>query len=400
MNRTLLTQISLGNVRHGPPQVFGGVRLVPLLRDEVRDDLRLSCRKYNEDVAAVNISGDVDYCAYVPHAFVADWTSDGTAAFSFGSQLRKGHKKVRTSDGKVVKLGDFSARVMSKMRRREDKKRLRFLPLDLAMEGLLARHFGGPAIAWEEYSNSLLSYGLGSRTESAFDGRQIHGLDDALRMFEIHDNQSGVVVFVGDALASVFLVPNPDDYRELHGSLIKDFFGELVYIYGLSAIESVYHPGPMNSDQVNAISDLLDALKQNRAQWSDLHEVMMTKLVGCEIESELVYRMGPFSMQRFVTGLDPKGENHIGECIVREEDGEVEYLKSFRLSAAQTRRAYLLKQIAGCEWNLEECAELLNCTKNQLVLRLENSGFGYFLHQHVIDAARAELRRRKRAAKE
>ena len=56
--------------------------------------------------------------------------------------------------------------------------------------------------------------------------------------------------------------------------------------------------------------------------------------------------------------------------------------------------AYLLKQLADCRWDLAACAKLLACSKNELILRLENSGFAYLLHQHVLDAARAAQRRR------
>ena len=122
---------------------------------------------------------------------------------------------------------------------------------------------------------------------------------------------------------------------------------------------------------------------------------MTTKLIDRAITAENVYKMGPFQMQRFMTDLDPKSENHIGECIVR-SDGRLEYMKSFRLSGAQTRRAYLLSQLAKSDWNLEACAEGLNCTKNQLIFRLEKSGFGYFVDQHILDAARAEKRRQSK----
>ncbi|MEH2056818.1 MAG: hypothetical protein V7K97_11825 [Nostoc sp.] len=42
-------------------------------------------------------------------------------------------------------------------------------------------------------------------------------------------------------------------------------------------------------------------------------------------------------LQRFITDLNPNEENHIGEAIIR-ENGELEYLKTYRLSGMQTRR--------------------------------------------------------------
>lgn len=386
-----LNSISLGDIEIGPPQVLGGIRLVPLLRDDVREDLRLSRRNYNEDYAAVRLPDNSTYYSYVPHALVADWTGDGTPVAAFGSQIKQ-RKNQKNSDGKIHDLGYATARVMSKMRARETKNRLRFLPLSMSIEGFLGLHFGGPSIAWEEYSQSMMRQGLGSRSESVVPGKWIHGLRDALRVFEIHPNQVGVLVFVADALSSIFVVPHPDDYRDLHETLLTDVFGELIYTYGFYGEENVYHPKPIDSSLVESVEDLLGELNRVRSDWSELHRLMATKLIDCKVRCEEVYKMGPFQMQRFMSDLDPKSENHIGESIVR-ADGRIEYMKSFRLSGAQTRRAYLLSQLAKNEWNMEACAKELSCTKNQLIFRLENAGFAYLLHQHILDAAHAEKRR-------
>ena len=126
-----------------------------------------------------------------------------------------------------------------------------------------------------------------------------------------------------------------------------------------------------------------------------MHEPMTKALFGVPIDAESVYQMVPFSMQRFMTDLDPKSENHIGEMIVDSEE-EVQYFKSYRLSAAQCRRAFLLKCLAEHDWELEACAHQLNCKKKELILRMENAGFGYLLHQHVLDAAKAWERNSRR----
>ena len=162
MNRetTQCDTVSLGDLKLGPPQVLGGVRLVPVLRDDVREDLRLTKRKYGEDLTAVQLTDDSSYYHFIPHALVADWTTDGMPVASVGTQVKK-HKPEKTSDGKVCDFGFMTARVLSKMRTREKGNRLRFLPLDMSMEGLLSQHFGGPTVAWEEYSRSLISHGLG-----------------------------------------------------------------------------------------------------------------------------------------------------------------------------------------------------------------------------------------------
>lgn len=389
-----LETVSLRGLNLAPPQVLGGVRLVPLLRDHAPGDLRLAQRKYDEDVAEIQLGSNTSYFSFVPHALVASWTRDGKPASTFGGQIFR-RKQHQTSDGRVYNDGFMTARVMSKMRAREGKQQLRFLPLHIAMEGFLALQFGGPTVVWEEYSRSAMSSGLSPRMESSIPGRMIVGLEDALRVFEIHVNQVGMLIFVGDVLASAFVVPHPDDYRQLHRTLITDFYGELIYYSGLYAQEQVYHPEPIDDAIVNSVNDLRNELKRIRSDWSSLHALMTSSLFDRPVAYDNVYAMGPFQMSRFATDFDPKSENHIGESIVR-RDGTLEYLKSFRLSAAQCRRAYLLKQLAKNDWGLENCAADLGCTRNQLVFRLEKAGFGYLLHQHVLDAARAEQRRQRK----
>lgn len=78
-------------------------------------------------------------------------------------------------------------------------------------------------------------------------------------------------------------------------------------------------------------------------------------------------------------------ECHLGERMLR-EDGTPEYLKTYRLSAAQVRRAYLLQQLAAAEWNLERAAESLRGTVPELTRRLVNAGFGYLLKPAVLQA--------------
>ncbi len=388
----LLESISLKGLTLAPPQVIGGVRLVPLLRDVVQEDLRLTRRQYDEDITMVQIDNKSMYYSYIPHSLVADWTNNGSPAATFGTQIES-NKQKKTKDGKSYNSGIMTARIMSKMRSRENKNRLRFLPMDMSMEGFLALHFGGPVIAWEEYSRSAIKTGLSPRVETTIPGRLITGLQDALRVFEIHPTQVGSLVFVGDALASVFVVPHPEDYRYLHETLLTDSYGELIYYYGLHAQENNYHPASIDPDNINSLAEMRNEIMRVRTDWAELHTIMTSNLLGCPIQSEMVYKMGPFQMQRFMTSMNPKSENHIGEVILR-TDGTLEYMKSFRLSASQCRRAYLLMQLSNNNWDLEKCAEKLACTKNQLVYRLEKAGFGYLLHQHVLDAAQSERRKK------
>lgn len=383
--------ISLKGLTLAPSQVLGGVRLAPVIRKQVREDLRLTRRPYHEDVAAVQLDQKTAYYSYIPHAFIADWSNDGSPAVAYGTQLRRLQKRQKNSDGRVHDLGFMTARVMKIMRKREDRNRLRFLPMDLSLEGFLSLHFGGPDVIWEEYSRAAIRDGLSPRCEMSAPGRWIKGLEDALRVFEIHENQVGSLVFVGDALASAFIVPHPDDYRDLHETLLTDDYGELLYFYGLYAQENLLHPADIDANLVASLEDLRREVNRVRHDWSTLHTLMSDNLLDCPVHNEMVYKMGPFQLQRFMTELNPKAENHIGEAIVR-KNGTLEYLKSYRLSAAQCRRAYLLMQLADCNWSIEACAEKLSCTTHELIYRLEKAGFGHLFHQHVHDKVQSMLR--------
>ncbi|MDZ8096913.1 MAG: hypothetical protein RMZ42_33975 [Nostoc sp. DedQUE05] len=388
--KSLLTDISLKGLEIAPSQIRGAVRIVPLLRRQVRGDLRLLRRSYNEDIAVVSLEGKITepgmkYFSYVPHGLVMSWSDDGSSVASFGGQMLK-------PDGKSFNSCCASVRLMQRMAKRESKNQLRFLPLHLAMEGFLSLFFSGPDIAWSEYSKYALSHGLGSRYESSFSGRYIAGLEDALRVFEIHERQVGVLVFVAEALASAFVVPTPEDYRALHTSLLEDFYGELIYQYSFMYDTTCPMAVAVDDAQINSLADLKRAITLMRADWASFQGFMAQGLLQRQLQSQKIYTAGPFQMQRFITNLQPKEENHIGEAIIR-DNGELEYLKTYRLSAAQTRRVYLLSQLANYNWNIDATAKALGHTRDELVSRLEASGFGYLLNQQVRDAARKKVKK-------
>lgn len=368
-----------------PSQVLGGVRLVPVLRRDVRADLRLAKRSYGDDAMVVSLDGEprapgTKYVSFVPHGLVVSWSDDGSPTAAWGAEL---HAK----DGRRIGKGPATVRLAHRMVRREEPKQLRFLPLHLAMEGFLALHFGGPEMAWPEYSREVLRRGLSPRYEYAYGGAAVSGLDDALRLFEIHDDQVGVLLFVADALASAFVVPTPEDYRALHRSLLEDFYGELIVQYGYYASENAgVAEARIDERTVSSLADLRGALTTMRADWAAFHAAMTEGLLENPLQAKALYQAGPFHLQRFMTDLDLDRENHIGEAIVR-EDGALEYLKTFRLSAAQSRRAFLLSKLADHGWKLDDAARALACTKDELVRRFVDAGFGYMFAPAVLQAA-------------
>jgi hypothetical protein len=369
-------------LRTGPAQTWGAVRLVPLLRDEPIVDLRLHARLHGDELSIVELAPREAYIAYVPHAFVAQWSADGTPAAAYGTQL------LDPREPGLPRVAGL--RFRRRMARREDRRRLRFLPLHLALEGYLDLQFDGPPIAWQEWTRDALTRGLSPRVEEAYNGAEVRGLDDALRVFEIHPTQCGVALYVADALASVFVVPHPADYRALHPTLLRDYYGELLYHYTqlFPAVPGFHQP--IDAARVFSVEDLRAELHRAHEEWASFHNDVMFTVRA--MTSRQVYRMGRFTLARFLPPFDPAVDNHIGETIT-DEAGNVAYLKTFRLSAAQTRRGHLLSQLAAHEWNLDATAAALGTDRPGLALRLDRAGFGHLLRPDIIDACRAAARR-------
>ncbi|WP_342374268.1 hypothetical protein NVS55_23180 [Myxococcus stipitatus] len=386
----LIQRLELDGLRLAPSQVWGQMRLVPVLRDEVRDDLRFAYRDYGGALSEVTLrrelgAAGLKYVSYIPHGLVMTWGNRQAEAV-YGTRLQ-------SHDTKKMEAGPVSVRLLHRMAHREDRNQLRMLPLHIAMEGFLTRYFGGPEIAWSEYSKDGLSRGLNPRSEASIPGWASFALDGALRTFELHERQVGLLLFNADELLSAFIVAHPYDYRCLHRTLLEDVYGDLLLQYGYLQVVEDFGLR-LDASQVSSVADLRAQVSRMREDWATFHGVMAGGLFGVDVTAWKVYEAGPFLLQHFHTSLVPTQENHLGEVITG-PDGRLEYLKTYRLSAAQTRRAYLLQQMASAEWDLDDAAVLLGGTRTDLVLRLQNAGFGYLLRTHVLeDARRAKARGR------
>ncbi|NER94424.1 MAG: hypothetical protein F6J86_11370 [Symploca sp. SIO1B1] len=369
----LLANINLKGLEIAPSQVWGAIRLVPLLRRQIRTDLRLIKRNYESDLTVVSVKDNLKYFSYVPHGLVLTWSDDGSPVAAIGGQL--------LTKGKEFACGPMKVQLLHRMAKREGKNALRLLPLHLAMEGFLSMFFNGPTIAWSEYSKKVFSQGLSPRVEWSIGGKAITQLEDALRLFEIHEHQVGVLLFVSEILASAFIVPTPDDYRALHTSLLEDFYGETFYYHGLYGTASNL-VASIDESRINNLNDLNQALKQIRADWSAFQGFMADDLLQRSIHAKRIYTAGGFSLQRFMTDLSRTQNNYIGEAIV-DNLAHLQYLKIYGLSAAQTKRAYLLQQLAAYDWDLERTARAQNDTLEQLVYRIEKAGLGYLLNNQL-----------------
>ena len=369
-----------------PSQTWGSVRLVPLVRDRPVPHLRLHRKVYDEPVSVVDTGDGAAYVSYVPHAFVAAWSeNDQTPAAAYGTRLLE--RDTRAAPPRMP------VRTTRRMARKAGKDRLRFLPLHLAVEGYLALHFGGPEIVWEEWSRRAVTNGLSPRAEAAYLGLHVTGLEDALRIFEIHPGQCGVLIYVGEALASAFVVPHPDDYRALHPTLVEDLFGELIFLYGALGMPTRDLSAGIDDTDVGSLADLRLAAEVRQAEWADFHDdVMAGRLFDEKGSRHVVQYLKGFELSRFLPSFGLHQENHIGESIT-DGDGRVAYLKTFRLSEAQVKRGYLVTRLAAHEWRLDATAKSMGIGTAALGLRLERAGFGHLLRQDVLDHFKATVRR-------
>ncbi|MDQ0984099.1 hypothetical protein QFZ71_001382 [Streptomyces sp. V2I9] len=272
-----------------------------------------------------------------------------------------------------------------RMAKRRPGDRLRFLPLHLALEGYLALHFGGPSTAWEEWSRTALRAGLSPRAEDAYLGLSVRGLGDALRIFEIHPGQCGVMVYVSDALAASFVVPHPDDYRLLHASLVEDLYGELVHQYALYGAPVAEVPVRIGGEEhIGGLGELRAAALARQREWEEAHDTLFAReLLDASYTFDRVYRMKSFTLWRFLPPFVRDGSGqHIGETIT-DHKGRVAYLKTFRLSDAQIRRGHLLRTLAGADRELDRAAAALGASREELVRRIRAAGFGALLKGDV-----------------
>lgn len=376
--------IDLAGLTTGPPQVWGGVRLVPLLRAAPIVDLRLHPRAYGESIGVVDVDRRSVYASYVPHGYVANWTRDGAPAAAYGTRLSDGRT---AGTDRAAPVEHLRLHFHRRMARREARNRLRFLPLHLALEGYLALHFGGPTIVWEEWARRAVNRGLSPRAERAYVGAEVPGLADALRVFEIHPGQCGALLYVADALAGALVVPHPDDYRVLHPTLLKDLYGELVHQYALLSAPVQEFRARLDDSAVRTPADLRAAVRRQRDEWAAFHDgTMAGGLLGAEYSFQRVHRLGRFSLWRFLPAFRRHVENHIGECVL-DSSGRLAYLKTFRLSEAQVRRGHLLSSLAAQDWHPARTAAALGITAEQLSLRVEHAGFGQLLVHHHRRAA-------------
>ena len=368
----ILINVRLDGLTPAPAQVWGNVRLVPLLRDRPVEDLRMALRDYREQLLAVTrLDKRTQYLSYVPHGLVMQWNSDGEPLAAVDTRL--GAKDVRR-DGAVVRL--------TRVARGLGRGALRLLPLHLAMEGYLALHFGGPDLAQSFWSRQALRDGMSPRQESSVSGDRIPGLDEALRLFERHHNQCGMLVFIGDQLASATIVGHPEDYAALHGSLITDFYGKLFAQFGWAFRDVENFDVTLSG---TTVAEIRASLVAAREDWAEFATSMAAGLFPREVTAERVRKAGRFRLVRFATGFDhaasKRDGEHIGEALI-DDSGALVYLKTYRLDRGQVRRGYLLSGLAKAGWDAERfAAEQGHGSLKRVVADLDSAGLAWMVRR-------------------
>ena len=377
MTTPALERITLAGFETAAPQIFRSLMLFPVIDPAPRADLRLA--GHRAGARGVELPDSATYTGYIPHALVVDWRRDGEPVAQQGATMLRARQR-----GPVTGQVDVIDRMVAR-RRRTEPAGLRFLPLHLALEGFLALHFGGPDIAWAVWSRRTRTFGLVERHEQVTPGRAVGGLADALNLFEVHENQVGLLLFDAAGLLSAFVAAHPDDYRSLHASLIEDFYGEVLLQPAMPRVGGVRLE--LDASTVTDLDSLERAAAEVRRLWQEQAAVASRALIDRPLASEVVYRLSPFRLERFRTELDPGAEAHLGEVIV-DGQGRVRYLKTYRLTGAQVRRGALLELLARHRWDLDALARADGDTRDDVVRRIDNAGLGHLLNPEVLARVR------------
>lgn len=370
-------------LQSAPSQVWQGIRLVPLIDPQPVSDLRLFREKTEATLGIVNVDDDLAYYSYLPHSYILRWSPEGAPLAMRETQIELQNKQ-RKADGKHWKVAPVVE--FERMAKKQDTQHLRFLPQHLGIEGYLHQFFRAPGLDWRDtYRRSAISEGLLPRTAFCLSGYALAGFEEALRLFEIHENQVGCLVFVADDLAMMCLYPHPDDYHFLHRSLLGDLFAEHFWYYSRIpvAVQALKSEG--DSQALNW-GDLKRELQALRSGIVDFQAWMASGLLKHPISSQMVQTLGPYQLRRFVSEIAPHEtqEAHMGELILSQQ-GKCVYFKSLRLSPQQIQTTWLLQNLEKQLWHLGQTAQALNISYDQLVLKMLKAGLGQILKPQIID---------------
>jgi len=76
--------LRLEGLTPAPAQVRGAFRLVPLLRDQTCDDVRLTPHSMASGLKVVALPDRTTYTAFVPHALLLEWNRSEAPRMALG----------------------------------------------------------------------------------------------------------------------------------------------------------------------------------------------------------------------------------------------------------------------------------------------------------------------------
>ena len=379
-----LTELKLDGLELAPSQCWKSIRVVPLLRSRPLTGLRLSAEINPNATVSVTTDKPGEVVRLIPQGMSIASETGGEVRAAFGTRLVEHMftERAPKRHGAWVQIDRVETHT---------RGQVGFLPLFLAMEGFMGWLYDVPDIAFEVYSRMVLRRRLSPRWETLVPGRALHDLDDALNIFEICEGQCGVLLFIGDALASAFVLPHPEDYRLLHRSLLSDFYGAMLWQYGRVRSALPQMSVRLDDSKVEALADLRAALSGARSDWAAFDRDLARSMIARPLLSQEVQKVRGLSLQRFTTALRKHEPNHVGEAVVT-DSGALAYLKTFRLSRAQLQRARWLRDLSRERFNLELIANARGLTREVLISRLDDLGLSYLVSEDVLKVARAKRR--------
>ena len=106
-------RLTLDGLTAAPAQVWGNIRLVPLVRDAPIEDLRLALRRFEADgPRVVRVSKRTAYTSYIPYGLVVQWSPDGEPMTAIEGHLgAREEKKIRSLNGASSLLSRELAKV-------------------------------------------------------------------------------------------------------------------------------------------------------------------------------------------------------------------------------------------------------------------------------------------------
>ena len=290
---TLLNNLTLRGLELAPSQVCGAIRLVPVLRQNVRSDLRLAQQRYNENWRWLRST------AGTGSRIRRHTTRMCHTAWCCRGRLRPAYFRLRHTNS--ISCPAWQTGELGEVQH----------PPDAPHGKTGTRQQSTPVSAPPPCYGRLLVAVLrraGYRVERILPprarARAVAPLGKLVRR-AIHCRTRGSPARVRDTRGAsgrsglcrgsacfAYVVPCPEDYRALHAGLLEDFYGELLYQYALLYDTTYPVKVTLDAKSIANLTQLRAALTQVRSEWAAYHCLMAGNLLGRDVQSSRVYQLG------------------------------------------------------------------------------------------------------------